>query len=109
MSRYLNSRKAQNTNELYKETMDSKGLKKIIQFRTPVFKKVPEELFDQVETSLYIWKYGDSYWALASKYYGDPTLWWVIAGFNKKPSETILKIGDEIKIPLNLSQALQVL
>ena len=109
MSRYLNSRKAENKSELYRDTFEQKGVKKIIQFRTHVFKKIPQEVLDNIETVTYIWKYGDSYWSLASQYYGDPSVWWVIGGFNKKPSETMLKIGDEIKIPLSLSQALQVL
>jgi len=46
---------------------------------------------------------------LASKYYGDPKQWWVIASFNRTPTESHVKIGDLIRIPLSLADALQVI
>lgn len=108
MSRYLNARLAVNKNEMYRDVFDERGVKKITQYRTQLFKDVDQDVLDAMEADLYIWKYGDSFWKLASKYYGDSKLWWVIASFNRKPSETLLKLGDEIRIPLNLSEAMQV-
>ncbi len=108
MSRYVNSRIAVNSNEMYSDLFEERGVKKITQFRTVFFKKVPQEVLDSVSTENYIWKYGDSYWSLASKYYGDSKLWWIIASYNRKPTETLLKIGDTIKIPLNVTEAMQV-
>jgi len=108
MSRYINSRIASNSNEMYSDLFEERDVKKIIQNRTYVVKQVPQEVLDTIRSDTYIWKYGDSYWRLASKYYGDPKVWWVIAAFNRKPTEALLNIGDEIKIPLNLSDAMQV-
>jgi len=109
MSRYKNSRIAINKNEMYFDLFEERGVKKITQYRTFGFKKVPQEVLDSIETENYIWKYGDTYSALASKYYADPKMWWVIAGYNRKPSESLLKLGDAIKIPLNISEVMQVL
>lgn len=54
----------------------------------------------------YIWTLGDRYYKLASKYYGDPTYWWIIAWFNKKPTENHIKIGDVIRVPTSLGDVL---
>ena len=93
---------------MYSDLFEERDVKKIIQNRTYVLKQVPQEVLDSIRSDLYIWKYGDSFWSLATKYYGDPKMWWVIATFNRKPTEALLKIGDEIRIPLNLSDAMQV-
>ncbi len=53
-----------------------------------------------------VWTMGDRYYKLAAAYYGDPTYWWVIAWFNKKPTESHVNIGDVIRIPTSLSDVL---
>ena len=73
------------------------------------FKKVPQEVLDSIQTENYIWKYGDTYWSLASKYYADSKMWWIIASYNRKPTEALLKIGDTIKIPLSIAEVMRVL
>ena len=52
------------------------------------------------------WKMGDRYYKLAHKYYGDSKYWWLIAWFNKKPTEQHVKNGDLIKVPTPLRDAL---
>ena len=51
---------------------------------------------------------GDSFWKLANQYYGDPKYWYIIARFNNAPTEASISIGDQIRIPISLSLALQV-
>ena len=46
---------------------------------------------------------------LAHQFYGDFKQWWVIAGFNKKPTESHVKMGDTIRIPKDISEALEVI
>ena len=65
-------------------------------------------MYDSVATVDHIWSYGDMYWKLAEIHYKDSKYWWLIASFNKRPTEAHNKIGDTIKIPVNLSEALQV-
>jgi len=109
MSRYKQSRKATNKDEMYKEVFDKKGVKSITQYRAKKLKQIDEATRQKIKFFSYIWKYGDTFWLLAAKNYSDPKLWWVIASFNNKFSEAQLEIGDEIKIPINLSEALQVI
>jgi hypothetical protein len=50
----------------------------------------------------HIWSIGDRYYKLANFYYGDPEYWWLVAWFNKKPTEQHIKLGDVIRVPLPL-------
>ena len=52
------------------------------------------------------WRTGDRYYRLAHKYYGESELWWIIAWYNRKPTEAHLKIGDTVTIPLPLDRVL---
>ena len=58
------------------------------------------------DTTTHIWKLGDRYHKLASEYYADSELWWVIASYNKKPTEFHLKAGDIVYIPMPLETVL---
>ena len=57
---------------------------------------------ENIEGISHLWTLGDRYYKLADKYYGDSTMWWVIAWFNRAPTEAHLKIGDIIIIPTPL-------
>ena len=109
MSRYKESRKATNKDDMYKDVLDRKGVRSITQYRVRRMKQVDENTKQRIRFDQYIWKYGDTYQMLASRYYSDPKMWWVIASFNNKPTESHLEIGDTIKIPLNISEAMQVI
>ena len=106
MSRYNGRDKAINSNEMYKNTFEDRGVKEIEQFRTPELSFPSREEEKRITTINYVWRQGDRYWRLAAKQYGDPNLWWVIAQFNKKPTEGHLSPGDTIKIPIDLSVVL---
>ena len=106
MSRYRNVRTAVNSLDEYKETLDSRGVKKIKQYRTQVLKNYDDSRIDYIER---VWLDGDTFWKLAREAYGDQNLWYIIARFNNTPTEAHVKIGDIIKIPLDLSIALRVI
>lgn len=55
----------------------------------------------------HIWKVGDKFYKLAIKYYRDPQYWWIIALYNKTPTEAHIKIGEAISIPLPLEKVLR--
>ena len=102
MGRYDNRIVFNNSNPLYRERFKGKRDKSLGQYMTAPTPDVTSDLYISWEIEEYIWKYNDTYQALASKYYGDMTEWWRIAWFNKEPSETTLKIGDVLMIPLNI-------
>jgi hypothetical protein len=52
------------------------------------------------------WGPGARLYKYAEKHYGDAKYWWVIAWFNKKPTDAHYKIGELVKIPLPLEQVL---
>lgn len=109
MSRYNSRRKAVNKNEMWKKTLEDRGLTEVEQYVTPRLKNPTEEELKRIQTKDYVWKSGDRLWRLASIEFGDPSLWWVIAKLNNKPTDTLFNAGDIVKIPLNLTIALEVL
>ena len=72
MSRYKQSRKATNRDEMYKEVFDKKGVHSITQFRSKRMRQIDDNIKQRIRFDEYIWKHGDTYWLLASKYYSDP-------------------------------------
>lgn len=50
----------------------------------------------------------DRYDLLANQYYGDKSLWWIIATANRSFAQNSLypPIGSQIRIPLNISDVL---
>ena len=109
MSRYTKRTRAVNNEEMYENIFEDRGVKEIVQFITPSLKFPIEEELKKIRYKTYTWKAGDKFWRLATKQYGDPTLWWVIAQFNKKPTEGHVEPGEVIKVPIELAIALEVL
>ena len=99
-SRYDNRSIFENREELYENLFEDKGVKKIVQYDTSLFKKITPEQYSQLSVITKKWSTGDRYYKLAAEHYGDPKLWWIIARFNNKPTEGHLKLGDNVLIPL---------
>ncbi len=89
MSRYDSRNKGVNRNEQWEKALEDRGVEEIEQYTTPRFKKLTEEDLQRVRTKDYLWKSGDRLWRLASREFGDPRLWWVIAKLNNKPTDAL--------------------
>lgn len=89
-----------------KEVLDNRGLNNITHYNTKTLKTLSASDIMMLTSNVYYWSYGDRYWKLSAKFYGDPKYWWIIAWYNKKPSESMLKIGDQISIPFPLDRIL---
>jgi|TARA_Y100000994_G_scaffold247186_1_gene252012 nucleoid-associated protein YgaU len=110
MGRYDGRRKITNANALYEEMLEKRGIKKVTQYSSPQLKyPPPEKIAATLKRVGHVWKHGDKFWKLASEFYGDAQLWWVIAWFNKKPTEAHLKLGDRIQIPMPLTTVMKYL
>ena len=107
MSRYNKRVQGFNRNELYEEHFEVRDVTQIRQYTSPVLIYPTDKENEQIEFHRHIWGIGDKYYKLAAKYYGDPTLWWVIAQYNKKPTEQHLSDGDPVKIPFSLAIVLK--
>ena len=104
--RYINQDVFVNDKEAYKRFLKARGLKEITQYDTPTFKYPSRNDRRNFSTINHIWTTGDRYFKLASKYYSDASLWWVIAFYNQKPTETHVKLGDIIYVPVPLESIL---
>lgn len=52
---------------------------------------------------------GDRYDILALQFYGDPSLWWIIAAANNSQQASLItQPGVQLRIPANKEQAIQL-
>ena len=104
--RYLGRMRLYNADPLYKKMFEDRGVTRVLQYATPELRYPTVEEIGDLHTVSHEWKLGDRYWKLANKYYGDPKLWWVIARFNMRPTESHFKGGDVIYIPFPVDRLL---
>ena len=83
----------------YRYTKQDKKNKKNY-YNTTVYKKVNEKNTD----SYFIAQEGDRCDNLATRFYGDPTLWWFIARINNLTTNNI-PAGTSIRIPISTEDA----
>ncbi len=110
-SRRRNNRRriVRNISSKYHDILKGKKLRFINQWATPVYTSL--NLSDRVsifEIS-HMWKTGDRYYKLAEEYYGNSEYWWVIARYNKRPTESHLRKGDILLIPTPLEAVLEAI
>ena len=71
----------------------------------PIYPEIPETADDIYIISTA----GDRYDVLAREYYGDQTLWWIIASANNsQKASLVLDPGVQIRIPADKSLALRL-
>ena len=96
-----------NTENLYQSTLQNKNIQGLEQYCTIEFADLRRDA--AINRIRHIWKTGDRYYKLASKFYGKPELWWVIAMFNQRPTEGHLRKGDVIEIPVPITAVMSYL
>lgn len=96
-----------NQSEIYKDFLQKRGINQFRQFATPKLRYPTEEEIGKLQVIGHIWGHSDHYWKLAQQYYSEPDLWWIIAWYNQKPAEFMIKTGDVIFIPLPLDRILR--
>lgn len=106
MSNPRNERReiADNSSPLYSSILDKRNRIFIEQYLTKQLKYPTERQIQELFLKKHFWKMGDHYWKLAAEHYSNPELWWVIAWFNKRPTEQHLRVGDMIYIPSPLDK-----
>jgi nucleoid-associated protein YgaU len=107
-SRYTPRRVFDNTEEAHEHLRESRGVKKIRHFETPHFNKLTTSDHRGLTVVLHLWTTGDRFYKLSHKYYGTTKYWWVIARYNRAPTEAHVKLGQKISIPLPLDKILAI-
>lgn len=108
-SRYEQRSIFTNEQEMYQKLFDERGVNLIRQYASPNFRYPTYEEYSSLQIQNTVWQVGERYWKIADREYGDPDMWWVIAWFNKKPTEAHNKIGDVILVPRPLEKILTFL
>mgnify|MGYP001235342140 CR=1 FL=1 len=99
MKRYDNRTTYMNTKKLFDPQFKAREVDGIRHYGTPDLKHLTIEQIKNLEVQNVIWKAGDKLYKLAHEYYNNPELWWVIAWFNRKPTDAHYKAGDVVYIP----------
>lgn len=108
-SRYEERFVYNNQNELYRNLFDERGVNFVRQYTTPEFKYPSLSEFSNLEIEYRAWRVGDRYSKLSELEYGNPEYWWVLAWFNKAPTEAHLVLGQQVLIPKPLETILGLL
>jgi len=108
-SRYEERATILNGRELYRELLERRAVKFITQYATPNFRYPEPEEFAELDIIYRTWSIGDRFWKMADEYYGSPEMWWVIAWFNKTPTEAEIEIGEQILIPRPFERVVRML
>jgi hypothetical protein len=109
VSRYDARGFLKNRDVLYENLLAKRNTTAILQYTTPYMKHPSAKEIENLNIVNHAWGEGDRFWKLAGKYFGRPELWWIIAWFNRMPTEGHLERGDIVAIPLPLSKILDYL
>ena len=94
-----------NNHELYKKKLKDRGVKSFKHYSKMKMSNITSEDMKNLTILDHTFVTGDSLAKLSYKYYGDTRYWWILAVFNKKPIDNLIKMGDTIHIPLPIEEA----
>jgi len=110
MSRYKNTPVFDNNLPLYKKAREERNIPDtLVQFKLSHLPAPTVDQMTSLDDSVQIWGVGDRLYKTAADHYGDPTLWWIIAWYNGRPTEAHFKVGDVVNIPKPLDRVLGLL
>ena len=108
-SRYSTTRISRNNSSIYDDLFKERGIKRIEQYVTPMMNHLTAGEIGTLSVVSHVWGLGDRFYKLSHAYYNDSRMWWVIAWFNRTPTEADVKIGYTIQIPLPLNRVISLL
>jgi len=107
--RYEDKKVLLNREDAYEEILEDRGVRHIRQYGSPNLTHPRPEDIRNLKRVGHTWRVGDRYYKLAHKYYGNAKYWWIIAWYNKKPTESHVTLGETLKIPFPLYKVLSYL
>jgi len=109
ISRYDDREVRINDHEQYKKFFEGRNINFIKQYTTPSLRDFSQKEVNSLTIINHVWSSGDKFWKLSYQFYDKSELWWIIAWFNKVPTESHIQIGDTIYIPTPLDKVLEYL
>jgi len=109
VSRYDSREVFLNTEDEYEKLREKRNTTFISQFVTANLKHPTVDQITNLNIVNHTWSEGDRFWKLAARYYNKPDSWWIIAWFNRMPTEAQVNIGDIVAIPLPIEKILDYL
>mgnify|MGYP003654596092 FL=1 len=106
ISRYDNRSIIFNNSDIYENIIHKRGIKHVSHYGTPVIDFPLAEEIETLDLETHTWHSNDSFYKLAYEHYDDPSYWWIIPWFNKKPTEFHFQLGDLVYIPGPLTEVL---
>jgi len=107
-SRYYNREIVANFDTQYSQLLKKRNVAFIDQYSTPDFDRLTSEDIAELDSISHVWSLGDRLYKLADEFYNDPTLWWIIAWYNRLPTEAHIKMGWVVDIPLPLEKMVEL-
>lgn len=107
-NRYAKRPEVINDLERYSNVFKDRGVNFINMYTTPILKHLSVSDVRKLDVVSHRWTIGDKYFKLAHEYYGDSRYWWVIAWYNKKPTESHVGSGETVYIPTPLEDVLSL-
>lgn len=108
VSRYYNREILANFDKKYSEILKKRNLSFIDQYESPKFRELTADDIGELDIVSHVWTIGDRFYKLADEFYGDSSLWWVIAWYNRMPTESHVKLGYIVDVPLPLEKILEL-
>mgnify|MGYP001256007819 FL=1 len=109
VSRYDSRHTFINDNDGYKkELFYDRDVKQIIQYDTAEINYPTLEEINTLSSTQLVWGATDKLYNIAQAYYQSPQYWWVIAWYNRKPTEAHFNVGDIYYVPQPLNKALDL-
>tara|TARA_B100000035_G_scaffold294759_1_gene285280 strand:+ start:1638 stop:1979 length:342 start_codon:yes stop_codon:yes gene_type:complete len=108
-SRYSRRKIVLNNLERYEPFLERRHRVSIRHYGTYFRTKMDMDVLRSLDKKTHRWQASDKFFKLASVYYDNPELWWVIAEFNQKPTENHCLPGDLIYIPMPVDKVISAM
>ena len=88
------------SDERYEYLFENRDPKIIYKIAMREMNALSNEERKAINTREYTWRANDQYWKVAKRFYGDSRLWFIIAYYNKAPTDFHLQKGQNILVPM---------
>jgi len=107
-SRYNRREIFLNKNKKYKNVFfKNRDIQETYQYDMPDITYPTSNEIADLENVLQVWKATDTLYNVSNAFYGSPQYWWVIAWYNKRPTEADFVVGEQYYVPLPLEAVLE--